>query len=99
MAKVIWTKRALNDLENIAEYISKDSLHYAKLTLEKIIDTELVIENNHKIGRIVPELNDPNIREFIKGSFRIIYQILNTSQLNILTVFHSSRLFSEEDIK
>ena len=98
MAKVIWTNRAIKDLESIAEYISKDSSHYAKLTLEKIIDTELIIQENPKIGRIVPELNDKSIREYIKGNFRIIYQTDNL-RINVLTVFHSARLFSKEYIK
>jgi len=38
MVKIIWTKRSLTDLKSIAEYISKDSVKYASLTLEKIID-------------------------------------------------------------
>jgi plasmid stabilization system protein ParE len=39
MAKVIWSARALQDLDEIGEYISKDSPKYAKLTLEKLIET------------------------------------------------------------
>ena len=38
MVKIIWTERSLSDLEDIAEFIAKDSNKYAKLTIEKIID-------------------------------------------------------------
>ncbi|MEZ4822626.1 MAG: type II toxin-antitoxin system RelE/ParE family toxin [Ignavibacteria bacterium] len=49
------------------------------------------------IGRTVPELNDKSIREIIKGSYRIIYQMKNSNCVEILTVFHSSRLLNEKD--
>ena len=37
MVKIIWAERALLDLEDIGEDISKDSIKYAKLTLEKLL--------------------------------------------------------------
>jgi len=42
MVKIIWIKRSLTDLKSIAEYISKDSVKYASLTLEKIIDVTII---------------------------------------------------------
>lgn len=98
MVKVIWTNRALIDLEEIANYISKDSFHYAKLTLSKLIDSEINISNNPKIGRVVPEIDNENVREIIKGSYRIIYEIRKNNSIYILTVFHSARFFKESDI-
>ncbi|MCB0728008.1 MAG: type II toxin-antitoxin system RelE/ParE family toxin [Ignavibacteriae bacterium] len=97
MVKVIWTRRALNDLEEIGDYISKDSFQYARLTLSKLVDTDLLLSENPMIGRTVPELNDKSIREIIKGSYRIIYQMKNSNCVEILTVFHSSRLLNEKD--
>jgi len=47
MVKVVWTQRSLNDLEDIGEYISKDSIKYAKLTLEKLLSTEAIIVSNY----------------------------------------------------
>ena len=75
-------------------YISKDSPKYAKLTLEKLIDTAILIERNHLIGRIVPEVKHKNIREIITGSYRIIYKIIDNELAHILTIHHSSRLLS-----
>jgi toxin ParE1/3/4 len=54
MVKIIWTQRSLDDLKSIAEYISKDSVKYAALTLERIIDVTKHLESNHRIGRMVP---------------------------------------------
>ncbi len=36
MAEIIWTETALNDINNIAEYISLDSAFYAKQFVHKI---------------------------------------------------------------
>jgi toxin ParE1/3/4 len=94
MVKVIWTGRSLKDLQEIAEYISNDSATYAKLTIEKLIDTAKLIETSQLIGRIVPEVNQSDIRELITGHYRIIYQTVEKEYAYILTVHHSSRLLS-----
>lgn len=77
MVIIIWTERSLKDLNEIGEYISKDSLNYAKLTLEKLIDTTKLIETNQLIGRVVPEVNEKDIRELITDNYRIIYQTID----------------------
>jgi len=46
MVKIIWTQRYITDLKSIAEYISRDSVKYASLTLERIIDVTKHIETN-----------------------------------------------------
>ena len=96
MVKVIWTARSLKDLEEIGEYISKDSPKYAKLTLEKLIDTTKLIEHNLLIGRIVPEIKKRDFREIITGNYRIIYRIISEDRIDILTVHHSAKLLRIE---
>jgi plasmid stabilization system protein ParE len=56
MVKIIWTHRSLTELKSIAEYISQDSIKYASLTLERIIEVTKHFENNPRIGRMVPEV-------------------------------------------
>ena len=94
MVKVIWTGRSLKDLEEIGDYISRDSPTYAKLTLEKLIETAKLIEVSQLIGRVVPEVNQADIRELITGNYRIIYQAVEKEYAYILTVHHTSRLLS-----
>ena len=98
MAKVIWTDRALRDLEDIGNYIGHDSPKYAGRTLEKIIEIAFLIEANPLMGRIVPEVNSKLIREFFKGNYRIIYQIRENATF-ILTVFHSARYLFEKGLQ
>ena len=91
MVKIIWTDQAIEDINNIAEFISKDSFKYAQIQVSKFFDLALLLESTPEIGRKVPETNDISIRELITGSYRIIYKIRSNSEILIITVHHSSR--------
>lgn len=100
MAKIIWTQRSLTDLKSIAEYISRDSVKYASLTLERIIDVTKHLETNPRIGRMVPEVGrNDKIREIIFGNYRIIYNIPDDQIIFILTVHHSAKRLRETSLK
>jgi toxin ParE1/3/4 len=47
-------------------------------------------------GRIVPEVQDPSLREVIIGSYRIVYRLIRT-EIHIITIHHAARLFKLED--
>jgi addiction module RelE/StbE family toxin len=93
MVKINWTRFALQDLNEIAEFISKDSVRYAQLTVKYLFESPSLLKIHPKAGRIVPEFNEPNLRELIRGSYRIVYRIVTKDRVDILTVHHSSRLF------
>jgi toxin ParE1/3/4 len=100
MVKIIWTQRSLIDLKSIAEYISKDSIKYASLTLERIINVTKHLETNPRIGRMVPEIGkNDKIREIIHGNYRIIYKITSTLIIHILTVHHSAKRFRQTSLR
>ena len=71
MAKVVWTEPALSDLHGIIEYIAKDSAIYAERFGARVVQAPRVLQNSPFMGRMVPEFNDPSIRELIYGSYRI----------------------------
>ena len=90
MAKIIWSHKAYEDYKSIIDFISIDSEHYASLIAKKIWLEIKRIEKNPKEARMVPEagyLND--IREFILGQYRIIFQ-LKEDNAYLLTIHHSS---------
>lgn len=100
MVKIIWTHRSLTDLKTIADYISKDSLRYASLTIERIINMTLHLETNPRIGRMVPEIGKvDSIREIILGNYRIIYKISSSEIIHILTVHHTSRRIRQTTLR
>lgn len=93
MAQIIWTETALNDIDNIAEYISLDSAFYAKLFVQKIFLATNKLKAFPEIGRVVPELSIYNYREIIFKNYRIIYRA-DSDNVYIISVHHSSRLLS-----
>jgi len=93
MVKINWTNLALQDLNEIAEFISKDSIRYAQITVKYLFESPSLLKTHPKAGRIVPEFNEENLRELIRGSYRIVYRIVDKNRIDILTVHHSARLF------
>jgi toxin ParE1/3/4 len=100
MVKVIWTQRSLKDLKSIADYISTNSVKYASLTLQRILNVTIYLESNPRIGRMVPEFGrKDSIREIICGNYRIIYIISSSQSVHILTVHHSAKRLRQTSFK
>ena len=92
MVDVNWTKRALKDIDNIAEFIAEDSFYYAQVQVKRFFDKVEILKKYPTIGRVVPEKKQSNIREIILGNYRIIYKIISENKIDILTVHYSKRL-------
>lgn len=78
-------------MTSVTLVIIKNSEKYAKLTVKKLFERADILKTYSQAGRIVPEKNDENVRELSEGNYRIIYEIVSTDQINILTVYHSAR--------
>jgi len=91
MVEIKWTFQSVDDINSIADYIAKDSFKYANLQIKRIFARAEILNKTPLSGRIVPELNNPKIRELILGNYRIIYKIINKKRIDILTVHHSAR--------
>lgn len=87
--QIILKQDAEEDLENIKNYISKDSIYYANKTTNEIINKTEYLLMFPYMGRKIPEYNNENFRELIYKSYRILYKI--NSNIYILNVFHCSR--------
>ncbi len=91
MSEVIWTENALEDLEAIMMFISKDSSYYAKIFYDKIFGVVDNLADYPLMGRVVPEFDDDEIREIIQGNYRIIYRAKENSEIvEILTIHHGA---------
>lgn len=88
--RVVWSGRALADVESIASYIASDSPSYARIVVKKIIKLTRQLERFPKSGRVVPEFQDPTIRELFSYSYRIIYKI-EENEIIIASVIHGKR--------
>jgi len=94
MVKVIWTDSSIEDLNNIGEFIEKDSAKYARIIVEELFNSVDILESHPKAGMKVPEFDDESIRQLIRGSYRIVYQIIDEYRVDILTVHNCARLIS-----
>ena len=92
MATVKWTPQALADLEAIGDFYAQDAPSYAQVVVDKLFEATRRLKAFPRSGRIVPEIRDKNIRELIYRNYRIVY-LVNSNEVNILTVFHSSKRF------
>ena len=91
--EVVWSHEATEDLESIAEYISRDSVFYARAVVTKILAVSRKIPDFPLIGRIVPEIGDKNIRERLIYSYRLVYRI-EPQRILIVAVIHGKRLIN-----
>ena len=99
MVEIKWTPHCLDDIKNIAEFIAKDSLKYSFIQVGDFFESVIILEKFPKIGRIVPEVGNKNIRELIVGFYRLIYRIVDADRVDIVTVHHSNRLLESKIIK
>jgi toxin ParE1/3/4 len=90
VAKIRWTVGARRDLHEIVTHIAEDSPAYAINFAERIALAIDRLETFPKLGRIVPEYQDANVRELIVGNYRIVYKIRG-SRIGIAAIAHASR--------
>ena len=94
MTRVLWTPQARADLRHIHDYVARDSLQYAALTVAELMAAVRRLNAFPQSGRMVPERSDPTIREVIWRNYRIVYRVvLAESTVHVLTVFRAERLF------
>ncbi len=93
-----WSARARADLKAIHDYIAKGSPLNAKAVAREILARAATLPETPRIGRIVPELSDPQIREIPVHAWRVIYQ-LRGSDLYVLTLVHKRRAPGPDDLR
>jgi toxin ParE1/3/4 len=94
---VIWTARARADLKAIHDYIAKDSPQNAKRVVHEMRLKADALTETPQLGRIVPELDDPNVREIPAYSWRILYH-LRERRVFVITIIHKRRQPGGADI-
>lgn len=89
MVSIKIESEAKENINQIAEYISKDSIYYANKTIEGIVDKIKYLALFPYMGRKIPEYNREKYRELIYKSYRIFYRV--NSNISILRIVHHSR--------
>lgn len=90
MVTIGWTAQALDDLESVCLYIARDAPHIAQIFAARAFDAVDRLADFPLSGRVVPEVERPEIREIFVYSYRIIYRYTGGAVV-VLTVHHGAR--------
>jgi toxin ParE1/3/4 len=94
--KINWTPQSQEDLKGIRSFIARDAPATAELFLRRLKSSVNQLRSFPEIGSIVIAGN-PSVRQIIFGAYRILYRITST-QIDVLTVYHSARMLDESDL-
>jgi toxin ParE1/3/4 len=96
MADVIWTIRAVEQVEQIGSFIEKDSPFQARRVVQLIIKETRKLKEHPRIGKMIPEVEEDRYRELRVFSYRILYKVLDEKRIAIVGVVHGYRLFDPQ---
>jgi addiction module RelE/StbE family toxin len=98
MAEVIWTPKALDDLESLLDYIAKDAPATARRFAQKLIARVDVLADHPLLGGYVAEDSSRTYREVRQGNYRMIYRS-DASAVYIVAIHHAARLLNADDLQ
>lgn len=68
--RVVWTEQARRMLDDAVSYIAQDSDVAAKRLLIQALEAASSLDVLSERGRMVPELNQPNVRQLLVQRYR-----------------------------
>ncbi|MEG3437986.1 type II toxin-antitoxin system RelE/ParE family toxin [Pannus brasiliensis CCIBt3594] len=89
--RVVWSSKAIEDVDAIATYIGRDSPSYAAAVVRRILDTSRSLETSPLSGKHCAEFSDETIREKSAYTYRLIYQIQGDSVI-VAAIVHTKKL-------
>ncbi|MGH2372978.1 MAG: type II toxin-antitoxin system RelE/ParE family toxin [bacterium] len=95
--KLIWAPRAIARASEIAAYIAADRPTAAAKWVDEVFAAVATLKSHPRRGRKVPEVNRPEVRELIHGSYRIIYR-QDPRRVVVLTIRHGRRQWDSAEI-
>lgn len=90
--QVVLSPSARADLRDIVRYISFDAPDRALQFGRFLISHTKLLAQAPQLGRVVPEFEDPFIREIIVRSYRVVYRLDHSRHLvEVIRFWHASR--------
>ncbi|MFH0926167.1 MAG: type II toxin-antitoxin system RelE/ParE family toxin [bacterium] len=93
--RIRWSPKAANSFEEICNFIAKDSEYYASIFAKKINAIIKDIPTFPRLGRIVPEYQNEELREKLFQNYRIVYRIKGDF-IEIVIISHCARRLNIE---
>ena len=86
MARTFWTDEAQKYIAEIYKHIAEDSPQNAEDFLNDLMDSvEIQLSLSVEIGRVTPELQNPNKREIIYKKYRVLYTVSSDKEMAYIT--------------
>jgi len=89
---VVWSVSAQRGLDDALGYVASDSLQGAQPIARRALEAADSLALLGERGRVVPEIQDPTIRETFIFSYRLLYHV-GDSQVTVLAFIHGARDF------
>jgi toxin ParE1/3/4 len=77
-------------LDDAVAYRARDSRPAAERLLIQALDAAASLDISSERGSIVPELNQPNVRQLLVQRYRLLYEV-TPATVHILAFIHGSR--------
>ena len=97
MARIAWTEPALQDLDEVADYISLDKPDAARRFVHRVFERIGQLAAHPKSGSVPAELNGTPYRQLVIPPVRIFYREQN-EVVYIVYVMRGERLFRNDDL-
>ena len=91
--EVVWAESARDALDDVITYIAQDSRQAAVDVLEAAMEAAASLAELSERGRLVPETNDPAIREIFVFRYRLMYRI-EDERVVVVAFVHGARDFA-----
>ncbi len=91
--EVIWAESARDALDTVIGYIAQDSQQAAVQVLDEALRAGANLATFAERERVVPELNDPSIREVFVHKYRLQYEV-GEARVLVVAFLHGARDFA-----
>ncbi len=95
---ITWSEQARRDLCAIRDFIARDSEHYARLQIERLVSRVERAAKMPSRGHPVHESLESDLREVHEGSYRVIYRP-HGEELQVVTLVHMKQRVSRRRLR
>lgn len=95
--RIVWSPRALDRVSEAASFIARDKPDAAEQWVDDLFAAVARLARFPELGRTVPEVKRPEIRQITVGIYRVIYRVAG-GKVAVLTV-HGRRLFDPAEVE
>ena len=85
--KITWSEQSLRDLRAIRDFIARDSEHYARVQIERLVSRVERTAAMPSMGHPVHEFIDSGLREIHESGYRIVYGTQD-EEFQVVTIIH-----------